>query len=138
MSLSGPTRVLLVGGSSEIGLAIVRRLAAERPIRAVLLGRDLGRMQAAVPGLERGGIAPVVLVEVDAEDLAEHQRAVADAFDRFHGFDLVVLAVGKLGAQAGLDASPAEAEEVMRTNFLGAARCCCTACAGCASRAAGR
>jgi NAD(P)-dependent dehydrogenase (short-subunit alcohol dehydrogenase family) len=120
MSLSGPTRVLLVGGSSEIGLAIVRRLAAEGPVRAVLLGRDSARMQAAVPALELAGVAPVVLEVVDAEDLAEHQRAVSEAFGRFYGFDVVVLAVGKLGAQAGLEASPAEAEEVMRVNFLGA------------------
>jgi decaprenylphospho-beta-D-erythro-pentofuranosid-2-ulose 2-reductase len=120
MSVSGPTRVLLVGGSSEIGLAIVRRLSAEGPVRAVLLGRDGARMQAAAPALERAGVAPVVLEVVDAEDLADHQRAVSEAFGRLHGFDLVVLAVGKLGAQAGLDANPAEAGEVMRVNFLGA------------------
>jgi decaprenylphospho-beta-D-erythro-pentofuranosid-2-ulose 2-reductase len=43
------------------------------------------------------------------------ERAFADA----GGFDVVVIAVGVLGAQAGLDADPDEAIEVMRVNFLG-------------------
>jgi decaprenylphospho-beta-D-erythro-pentofuranosid-2-ulose 2-reductase len=114
------TRTLLVGGSSEIGLAIIRRMAADGPVSAVLLGRDDQRLQAAATGLGRDGVDPVAVVIADAADLAGHERAVAEAFDRTHGIDVVVLAVGVLGAQAGLDADAAEAEEVMRVNFLGA------------------
>ncbi len=43
-------RVLLVGGSSDIGLAIVRRLAADGPVAACLLGRDRQRLAVAEPG----------------------------------------------------------------------------------------
>ena len=112
-------RALLVGGSSEIGLAIVRRLAADGPVAAVLVGRDPDRLQAAADRLGREGVDPVAVVIADADDLAAHERAVADAFDN-SDVDVVVLAVGVLGAQAGLDADPDEAEEVMRVNFVGA------------------
>jgi len=33
MTSGGETRVLLIGGSSEIGLAIVRRLAGDVPVK---------------------------------------------------------------------------------------------------------
>ena len=43
MSADAAKTVLLLGGSSEIGLAIVRRLAADGPVRPYLLGRDRAR-----------------------------------------------------------------------------------------------
>ena len=100
---SGERRVLLIGGTSEIGQAIVRRLAAEGPVRAFLLGRDAA--------------AEVV---VDARDIGSHEDAIARAFAEVGGFDVVVLAVGVLGGQAGLDARHDEATEVMNVDFLGA------------------
>jgi decaprenylphospho-beta-D-erythro-pentofuranosid-2-ulose 2-reductase len=113
-------RVLLVGGTSEIGLAILRRLALEGPVRAVLLGRDRERLGEALSGLERAaGIAGEVDV-LDADHAESHREAVQRAFSQAGGFDVVVLAVGVLGAQSGLDADRAEAAEVMRVNFLGA------------------
>lgn len=112
-------RVLLVGGSSEIGLAVVRRMAADGPVTACLLGRDQERLGAAARWLAERGVGPVGIVAADADDLDAHGAAVARAFDDAGGFDVVVLAVGRLGAQAGLDADPAEAIEVMRVTFLG-------------------
>ena len=119
MSANARTRVLLVGGTSEIGLAIVRRLGMADPVRAVLMGRDPARLGAAAEMLQREGRAAAVSVQaLDAQELSAHESAVADAFQRFEGFDLVVLAIGVLGAQAGLDADPARAAEVMRVNFV--------------------
>ncbi|MDQ6822670.1 MAG: SDR family NAD(P)-dependent oxidoreductase [Actinomycetota bacterium] len=112
-------RVLLVGGTSEIGLAIVRRLAVDRPVRVTLLGRDRARLEQALTGLDRGQGVEGEVDELDAEDLATHSEVIERAFSRAGGFDLVVLAVGLLGAQAGLDADPAQAVRVMRVNFLG-------------------
>jgi decaprenylphospho-beta-D-erythro-pentofuranosid-2-ulose 2-reductase len=114
------TRALLIGGSSEIGLAIVRRLAADGPVSAVLLGRDDDRLRSAAADLQRVGVDPVARVTTDADDPDSHERAIADAFERSRGVDVAVLAVGVLGAQAGLDANTAQAEEVMRVNFVGA------------------
>ena len=120
MIRAGVTRALLVGGSSEIGVAIVRRLRAGGPVSAVLLGRDRERLNVASASLQRAGVAPVAVELVDADDIAGHERAVASAFDRDGGVDIVIVAIGRLGAQAGLDADPEEAADVMRVNFLGA------------------
>ena len=48
------------------------------------------------------------------------RQAIERAFVDADGFDVVVIAVGVLGAQAGLDADPDEAIEIMRVNFVGA------------------
>jgi decaprenylphospho-beta-D-erythro-pentofuranosid-2-ulose 2-reductase len=105
---------LLVGGTSEIGLAILRRLGARR---VWLLGRDGAGLARAAADFDD----PAVEVGlVDADDLGSHRAAIERAFDDADGFDVVVIAVGVLGAQAGLDADPREAIEVMRVNFLDA------------------
>jgi decaprenylphospho-beta-D-erythro-pentofuranosid-2-ulose 2-reductase len=114
-----PTRVLLLGGSSEIGLAIVRRLAAEQPVSAVLLGRDGDRLRAGASELETAGINAVSTLIVDADDFDGHERAIQAAFSDPSGVDIVVAAVGKLGGQEGLDTDRDEALEVLRVNFLG-------------------
>jgi decaprenylphospho-beta-D-erythro-pentofuranosid-2-ulose 2-reductase len=113
-------RVLLVGGTSEIGLAIVRRLASEGPVRPYLLGRDQRRLEGAASALERAGIPGAEFELLDADHLLEHGDVVARAFERVGPFDVVVLAVGVLGGQQGLDADRSEALEVMRVNFVGA------------------
>jgi decaprenylphospho-beta-D-erythro-pentofuranosid-2-ulose 2-reductase len=98
-------KLLLIGGTSEIGLAIARRL---RPSHTVLLGRNEERLAAAASGLE-GEVETGVL---------DGDGAVGRAFAAAAGFDVVVLAIGVLGGQAGLDADTEEALDVMRVNFL--------------------
>ncbi len=56
---------------------------------------------------------------LDADCIADHDEVVKRAFAQAGGFDVVVLAIGVPGAQAGLDANPSEAFEVMRVNFVG-------------------
>ena len=107
------SNALLVGGTSEIGLAIVRRLAAER---IWLLGRDGARLARAAAELDGATVEWDLL---DADDIASHRGNDRAGIRRaLGGFDVVVIAVGVLGAQAGLDADPDEALEVMRVNFL--------------------
>jgi decaprenylphospho-beta-D-erythro-pentofuranosid-2-ulose 2-reductase len=113
------TRLLLVGGSSEIGVAIARRLAADGPVAPYLLGRSPDRLAEAASTLERAGCQPATVDVVDAAAIETHAGAVARAFERSGGFDVVVLAIGVLGAQRGVDADDATIEEVMRVNFLG-------------------
>ena len=102
---------LLVGGTSEIGLAIVRRLAAQR---VWLLGRDGGRLARAAAELDGAAVEVGLL---DADDIPSHRQAIERAFLDAGGFDVVVIAVGALGAQAGLDADPDEAIEIMRVEL---------------------
>jgi decaprenylphospho-beta-D-erythro-pentofuranosid-2-ulose 2-reductase len=119
VSAAEPQRVLLLGGTSEIGLAIVRRLAFDAPVRPYLLGRDPDRLTAALGDLERTGSSAGGLERLDADELDSHSEVLGRAFERLGGVDVAVLAIGVLGAQAGLDADPAEATEVMRANFVG-------------------
>jgi decaprenylphospho-beta-D-erythro-pentofuranosid-2-ulose 2-reductase len=113
-------RVLLLGGTSEIGLAIVRRLMDDGPVRPYLIGRDRARLSEALAELERAGGASGEADVLDADDIEAHEQAIGRAFARAEGFDIVVVAVGVLGGQAGVDAERTEALEVMRVNFLGA------------------
>ena len=113
-------RVLVVGGSSEIALATVRRLADAGPVEVTLLGRDPAALDAAAAALRTAGVAQAVTVVADADDFDGHAGAVDSAFTAFGGFDIVLVAVGRLGAQAGLDADREEMLEVMRVSFLGA------------------
>jgi decaprenylphospho-beta-D-ribofuranose 2-oxidase len=116
----GPQRVLLLGGTSEIGLAIVRRLSSDGPVWPYLVGRDPERLAAALSELERDGCRHGEIDVLDADDLNAHATAIGRAFDRMDGVDVAVIAIGLLGAQAGLDADRDEALEVMRVNFTSA------------------
>jgi NAD(P)-dependent dehydrogenase (short-subunit alcohol dehydrogenase family) len=115
---SGLQRVLLLGGSSEIGQAIVRRLAIEGPVEAHLVGRDPIRTGAAMDALERAGVQRGQVEVLDARDLPSHPAVLGRAFERAGRIDIVILAVGVLGGQAGLDADRGEALEVMEVDFL--------------------
>jgi decaprenylphospho-beta-D-erythro-pentofuranosid-2-ulose 2-reductase len=117
VSVAMPRSLLLIGGSSDIGVAIARRLAAEGPLRVYLLGRDQERLAAAAATLAGGAETEVGVV--DADDVSAHAQAIDTAFARLGSVDLIVLAVGVLGAQAGLEAPADEALEVMRVNFVG-------------------
>jgi decaprenylphospho-beta-D-erythro-pentofuranosid-2-ulose 2-reductase len=68
--------------------------------------------------LESAGCTGGELAVLDADDLGAHGPAIAGAFERSGGFDVIVLAIGVLGAQRGLDADTREALEVMRVNFV--------------------
>lgn len=103
--------VLVLGGGSDIGLAIARRLAGQRSARVVLAGRDTAAMTAAYPGAE--------VLPFDADDTASHGAFADRAFAQ--DVDVVVLAVGVLGDQAKAEADPGAAVDVLRTNFLGCA-----------------
>lgn len=117
------SKVLLLGGTSEIGLAIVERLARSRPdgrrVVPHLVGRDGPALEGALEHLAIAGCGDGAVTVLDADDLERHGPVIAELFERFGGFDIVVLAVGVLGAQAGLDAPRDEALEVMRVDFLG-------------------
>ena len=120
MTVEPTQRVLLLGGTSEIGLAIVRRLAADGPVVPHLAGRDAQRLAAALADLEADGChAGGTVIPLDAREPATHEAAIAQAFDAAGGIDVVIVAVGVLGGQAGPDADPGEALEVMEVGFAG-------------------
>lgn len=116
---ASPQRVLLIGGTSEIGLAIVRRMAQERRVTPFLLGRDVTTLESSLALLVGAGVEPGGVAVLDADTPEDHERVIAEAFAASGPFDVVILAVGLLGAQEGLSADREEALAVMRVNFVG-------------------
>jgi decaprenylphospho-beta-D-erythro-pentofuranosid-2-ulose 2-reductase len=88
-------KVLLLGGTSEIGLALLRRLAGERGITAVLAGRPTPALDHAAGALRSEG-HQVEVVHFDAEDGSTWARAVQRGFAG-GDVDVVVVAFGLLG-----------------------------------------
>lgn len=119
-ALGGPQSVLVLGGSSEIGLATVRRLVDDRCRRVVLAGRDLEAMQRAGKDLEAAGATSVDVVGFDGLDFAAHDGFVRDVFARHGDFDLVLLAFGVLGDQDLAEVDAGEARRIVESNFTGA------------------
>ena len=103
--------VLVLGGTSDIGLAIARRLAGRRGAAVTLAGRDVTAMTRAYEG--------ATAVPFDADDTAGHAAFCDRVFAQ--DVDVVVLAVGVLGDQEKAEADPSAAVDVLRTNFLGCA-----------------
>lgn len=113
-------RVLVLGGSSEIALALVRKLQERSPRDVALLGRDLNALSSVAEELRTVGCPRVMTVELDVLDLDQHEQALGRAVEELGGVDIVILAVGVLGVRGGLPADLAEAENVMQVNLVGA------------------
>ncbi len=107
-------RVLLLGGTSEIGLAILAALNAPRGTEVILAGRDEQRLTAAGKELPY----QVRTVPYDATDFGAHQ-AFADARFAEGPLDLVISAAGVLVPQADLDRDVRRAATQIETNITG-------------------
>lgn len=92
-----PSSLLLLGGTSEIGLAIAERYLAGGPVRVVLAGRQSPRLAEAAARLERAG-GHVETLEFDAKDTGSHAESVRKAFAG-GDIDVAVVAFGLLGDQ---------------------------------------
>ena len=112
--------VLVLGGSSDIGVAIAQRLAKPRGATVVLAGRDTPALEAAAARLRDAGAGMVDTAPFDADDVDAHGDLIEKLFAQ-RDFDTVVLAAGVLGDQEAAEADPSEAVAVLRTNFLGCA-----------------
>jgi decaprenylphospho-beta-D-erythro-pentofuranosid-2-ulose 2-reductase len=119
-STGSPHTLLLLGGTSDIGLAVARRLAADGLQRLILAVRDPG---AAHERLTADPIAvPTVAVERwDALDADGHEPFLAKVAAEHGDIDVVVCAVGALGHHAGLGMPLPEATSLLAANFTGPA-----------------
>jgi len=109
-----PQRILLLGGTSEIGLAIVAALGLSPESEVILAGRDEARLLAAGKALG----CEVRAVPFDATATDAHQALVDELFAE-GGLDMVISAAGILVPQAELDKDPRQAATMIETNFTG-------------------
>ncbi|GGR38069.1 short-chain dehydrogenase [Streptomyces roseolus] len=112
-----PQSLLLLGGTSAIGLATARRLIARRTRTVWLAGRPSPELDAAAASLRALG-AGVRVVPFDALDTDVHAERLGRVFAE-GDVDLVLLAFGVLGDQARDESDPAAAVRVAQTNYTG-------------------
>lgn len=117
---SGGRRVLVLGGTSEIALAIVGELQRRDPREVALLGRDPDALARVAKDLTGAGCERVLTFELDALDLERHEQVIGEAFDELGGADIVIIAVGVLGERGGLPDDTAGALDVLQVNMVGA------------------
>lgn len=117
-ALGQPQSLLLVGGTSDIGLAIAERLVGLGARRVVLAARPSERVDAAVERVRAAG-AQVEALPFEAADTASHAQLVERAFSR-GDLDVVVLALGLLGDQAEAERDAAHALDIVTTNYTAA------------------
>jgi decaprenylphospho-beta-D-erythro-pentofuranosid-2-ulose 2-reductase len=111
-NLGRPGRVLLLGGTSEIGLAILAALRAPAGTEVLLAGRDEQRMAAAGKELPYR----CTTIAFDALEPRSHQEVIAGVFAG-GPVDLVIASTGVLTAQEQVDRDPALAAEMIEVNF---------------------
>lgn len=124
--------VLLLGGRSEIGLAIASRLVAGGAREVVLAVRGGGDgpvrgggdapVRGAAPklgGSLREAGASVSTIDFDIADPGSHAGAIGAVFDRLGDVDVVVDAIGVLGSNEAYEGDPAGAAAGAVTNFAG-------------------
>ena len=115
-------RVVLVGGTSEIGLAIVRELCAKEPREVLLAGRDGPGLEAAAEQLRRARPAqpPSRRRRSTCSPRIRHEAFVAQAAERLDGIDVAIVAAGVLGERGGLPDDIGRELDVFRVNTVGA------------------
>ncbi len=111
--------VLVLGGTSDIALATVRKIVGRRRARVVLAARNPQACESAAAELRALGASEVQCVPFDATDFGAHEIFVRSAFDRFGDFDLVLVAFGVLGDQARAERDAGAALDIVQTNFTG-------------------
>jgi decaprenylphospho-beta-D-erythro-pentofuranosid-2-ulose 2-reductase len=110
--VGSPPRLLLLGGTSEIGLAILASLGLPAGAEVILAGRDEQRLAAAGKELP----CRVKTLAYDAMDTGSHQ-ALVDAVFADGPLDMVISAAGVLIPQDEVERDVNRAAEMVETNF---------------------
>jgi decaprenylphospho-beta-D-erythro-pentofuranosid-2-ulose 2-reductase len=113
-ALGRPARIVLLGGTSEIGIAILAALNAPSDTEVMLAGRDEQLLRAAGKELP----LRISTLAFDATALDTHQSLIDAAFDG-GDVDLVISAAGVLVPQDVLNRDPLQAGLLVETNFTG-------------------
>jgi decaprenylphospho-beta-D-erythro-pentofuranosid-2-ulose 2-reductase len=119
-ALNKVSSLLVLGGTSEIGLAAARELARRGTSRVILAGRDLPGMTRAAEDIRGAGAGQVEVLEFDAAVLASHGEFIDQVFERFGDIDAVLIAFGLLGDQMAMEKDAAAAVEIINVNYTGA------------------
>ncbi|MCW4352601.1 decaprenylphospho-beta-D-erythro-pentofuranosid-2-ulose 2-reductase [Hoyosella sp. YIM 151337] len=117
-AVGNPKSILLLGGNSDIALAIAEEYLAAGPARVVLAARPSDRREASASRLRHMG-ATVVLVDFDALDSASHEKSLDEAFSG-GDIDVAVVAFGVLGDAEEMWQDQGKAVELATVNYTAA------------------
>jgi decaprenylphospho-beta-D-erythro-pentofuranosid-2-ulose 2-reductase len=115
-----PGTIVLLGGTSAIGQAIVRRLVAPTTTAVVLAARDPAATAPFAEELRTRGVETIDTPTFEASDTAGHAALIEHLVERHGDLDVVVLAFGVLGSQETYDDDPAGAAHAVTVNYAGA------------------
>ena len=115
-AVGNPQSILLLGGTSEIGLATVEAFASDRPLRVVLAGRPSSRLDEAKARLEARGCA----VETIPFDAREADTDVVSKAFAGGDIDVALVAFGLLGDNERAWTDVATAVGLAQVNYTAA------------------
>ncbi|OBI95270.1 decaprenylphospho-beta-D-erythro-pentofuranosid-2-ulose 2-reductase [Mycobacterium asiaticum] len=119
-AVGNPQSILLLGGTSEIGLAICERYLRNAAARIVLacLPDDPGR-EDAVAQMKAAGAPSVELIDFDAVDTDSHPKVIDEAFGN-GDIDVAIVAFGLLGDAEELWQNQRKAVQIAEINYTAA------------------
>lgn len=123
-AVGNPQTILLLGGTSEIGLAICERYLRTASARIVLacLPDDPGR-DDAVAQMKAAGAREVEVIDFDAVDTGSHPKVIEQAFNDGDGprdIDVAIVAFGLLGDAEELWQNQRKAVQIAEINYTAA------------------
>ena len=108
--------MVVLGGRSEIGLAVATRLAPGATV--VLAARRPDGLAAEVDAVRAAGARFVDTIAFDADDLAAQPDVLAEIGRRHGPLDVVVVAFGILGDQNRAERDAEHARAVVHTDYV--------------------
>lgn len=115
-----PQSILVLGGTSEIGLAISAAFLEKGPAKVTLaaLPGDPGR-EAAEAQMRAAGASDVRVIDFDATDFESHPGVIDEAFAD-GDVDICIVAFGLLGDAEELWQNQRKAVQIAQVNYTGA------------------
>jgi decaprenylphospho-beta-D-erythro-pentofuranosid-2-ulose 2-reductase len=119
-AVGNPQTVLLLGGTSEIGLAICARYLRNASARILLaaMPEDPGR-DAAVAQMKAAGARSVELIDFEATEPDSHPKMIEQAFNG-GDVDVAIVAFGLLGDAEELWQNQRKAVQIAEINYTAA------------------
>ena len=119
-ALGNVDSALVLGGTSDIGVAIAKALTQRGASKIVLAGRDPSGLLERVDELRSAGAGRVETLDFNALEYSNHEHLISEAFSRFGDLDVVILAWGLLGDQQKAVHKAEDALPIVMTNYVAA------------------
>ena len=112
--------ILILGGTSGIGVAIAEGLLGQQPGPVVIAARDLDRGAVVADQLRAAGATETFVIRFDAAEAHEAERAVAEAATLLGRIDVAIVAFGIFATTETLAGDLDAMLQMVRVNLMGA------------------